>query len=140
MISLPEFIPLYVTYIVATSLAAGAHGGISGGANAFPDLYVALYDALAVGRTDDVKRLQTWIDRFTRQVYSIGEAEGSLIRGLKCCLSVLNLCDSRLCWPYTAANAEQRAEIERCIRELVRDSTQILPNSGAEGRFLDNLE
>lgn len=117
--------------LLSTSLAAGAHGGISGGANAFPHLYVALYDAVAENRTDDVKRLQTWIDRFTRHVYSIGEPESSLIRGLKCCLSILNLCDNRLCWPYTPANAEERAEIERSIRELVRDLIQILPNPRA---------
>lgn len=113
--------------LLSASLAAGAHGGISGGANAFPQVYVALYDALVAGRTEDVSRLQAWIDRFTQQVYSIGEPEGSLIRGLKCCLSILNLCDSRVCWPYTAANAEQRARIETCIGELSRDLTPILP-------------
>lgn len=114
--------------LLSASLAAGAHGGISGGANAFPRAYVALYDALAAGRKDDVRKLQAWIDQFTRQIYSIGEAEGSLIRGLKCCLSVLNLCDSRVCWPYASADAEQRIEVERRIHELTRDLTQLLPN------------
>ncbi len=113
--------------LLSSALAAGAHGGISGGANAFPHVYVALYDALAAGRTDEAKKIQAWIDRFTRQVYSIGEPEASLIRGLKCCLSVLSLCDGRLCWPYTPANAEQHAEMERCLRELIHDSDQILP-------------
>jgi len=113
--------------LLSASITAGAHGGISGGANAFPHLYVALYDAAVAGRKEDVHRLQALVDRFTRQVYSIGEQEGSLIRGLKCCLSILNLCEIRVCWPGVAANADQRAEVERCMRELIQDSTQIVP-------------
>src|SRR5579872_43474 len=124
----PDF-PIFVgpENLLSRSIAAGAHGGISGGANAFPHLYVGLYDAATAGRAEDVQRLQALIDRFTRQVYSVGEPEGNLIRGLKCCLSILNLCESRVCWPYTPANAEQRAEVERCIHELIQDSAEILP-------------
>lgn len=122
--------------LLSASLAAGARGGISGGANAFPDLYVALYDAATADRIEDVQRLQTLVDRFTRQVYFVGEPEGSLIRGLKCCLSILDFCDSRVCWPSTPANDEQRAEVERCIRELIRESAQVLPKFTHMGSVL----
>ena len=104
--------------LLAKGLATGIHGGISGGANAFPRLYVSLYDAFVDGRMDDVRLLQAQVDLFIREVYSIGEPESGLLRGLKCCLSVLNICESRLCWPYVSANSHEREKVERSIRRL----------------------
>ncbi len=106
--------------LLANGFAAGIHGAISGGANAFPRLYVSLYDAFVDGRMNDVRVLQAEVDRFNRQVYTVGEAESSLLRGLKCCLSLIGICESRLCQPYLAANSQERDEIERYIRGLDR--------------------
>ena len=104
--------------LLAKGLAAGIHGGISGGANAFPRLYVSLYDAFVDGRMDDVRLLQAQVDLFIREVYSIGEPESGLLRGLKCCLSLLNICESRLCWPYVSADSRERERVERSICQL----------------------
>ena len=104
--------------LLAEGFRAGMHGAISGGANAFPRLYVALYDAFVVGQMADVERLQASVNRFTREVYSVGETESGLLRGLKCCLSLLNICESRLGWPYVSANSTQRDAIAQTIREL----------------------
>jgi 2-dehydro-3-deoxy-D-pentonate aldolase len=104
--------------LLARSLGAGAHGAISGGANAFPRLYVALYDAAVDGRMDDVRVLQEQVEAFIRRVYSIGEAESGLLRGLKSCLSLMNICGNRLCWPYVSANSQEVEEIKRSIQAL----------------------
>jgi 2-dehydro-3-deoxy-D-pentonate aldolase len=104
--------------LLAKGLAAGIHGGISGGANAFPRLYVSLYDAFVDSRMEDVGILQAQVDLFIREVYSIGEPESGLLRGLKCCLSLLNICESRLCWPYVPANSHERERVGRSICQL----------------------
>ena len=106
--------------LLTTGFAAGIHGAISGGANAFPRLYVSLYEAFVAGRMSEVRALQAEVDRFNRQVYTIGEAESSLLRGLKCCLSLMGICESRLCPPYLAANSQEREEIAGHIRGLDR--------------------
>lgn len=106
--------------LLARGLAAGIHGAISGGANAFPHLYVALYEAFVDGRLEEMHALQHWVEKFNREVYGKGEAESSLLRGLKCCLSLLNICESRLCWPYMSANPREHDEIARTVHALKR--------------------
>jgi len=101
--------------LLANSLLSGGHGGVSGGANVFPELYVALYNAYCEGRLEDMWRLQVQVDEFTKRVYATGEPESSLLRGMKCCLSVLGICKSRLCSPFVQAENCERDEIERIL-------------------------
>jgi 2-dehydro-3-deoxy-D-pentonate aldolase len=104
--------------LLAQSLLMGAHGGISGGANVFPRAYASLYEAFSTGNKEKVFAIQEWVNRFTRQIYSIGDPEASLIRGLKTCLSLLDICENRLCSPYTPASSAQREEVGQILHEL----------------------
>jgi 2-dehydro-3-deoxy-D-pentonate aldolase len=104
--------------LLAKSLLMGAHGGISGGANVFPGAYASLYEAFSAGNQEKLFALQEWVDKFTQQIYSVGDPEASLLRGLKTCLSLLNICESRLCSPYTSANSSQREEIRQALQQL----------------------
>ena len=101
--------------LLANSLLSGGHGGVSGGANVFPELYVALYNAYRDRRLEDMWRLQEQVDKFTKRVYATGEPESGLLRGVKCCLSVLGICESRLCSPFIPAGSRERAEIARIL-------------------------
>jgi hypothetical protein len=40
------------------------------------------------------------------------------VRGLKTCLSLLGICESRLCSPYASATATQQEEVKRALQEL----------------------
>jgi dihydrodipicolinate synthase/N-acetylneuraminate lyase len=104
--------------LLAKSLFMGAHGGISGGANVFPGAYAALYEAFTSGNKEKVFAIQEWIDRFTKQIYSVGDPEASLVRGLKACLSLLNICENCLCSPYISASSGQQEEVRHALREL----------------------
>jgi dihydrodipicolinate synthase/N-acetylneuraminate lyase len=104
--------------LLTKSLLKGAHGGISGGANVFPGAYAALYEAFSKGNQEKLFALQEWVDRFTAQIYFVGDPEASLLRGLKTCLSLLNICESRLCSPYTSASSTQQEEIRNFLQEL----------------------
>src|SRR5438309_1776409 len=48
--------------LVATALTLGARGGVTGGANLFPRLYVDLYNAFVRGDGERVARLQPIVD------------------------------------------------------------------------------
>jgi 2-dehydro-3-deoxy-D-pentonate aldolase len=104
--------------LLAKSLLMGAHGGISGGANVFPGVYAALYEAFTAGDNEKLFALQQWVDGFTAQIYSVGAAEASLVRGLKSSLSLLNICGSRLCSPYSPANSNQREQVKLALQRL----------------------
>jgi dihydrodipicolinate synthase/N-acetylneuraminate lyase len=110
--------------LLAKSLQMGAHGGISGGANVFPGVYASLYEAFTAENKEKVEAIQEWINRFTARIYCVGDPEASLVRGLKTCLSLLNICESRLISPYASASLTQHEEVRHALQEL-RDSLRI---------------
>jgi 2-dehydro-3-deoxy-D-pentonate aldolase len=104
--------------LLAKSLLAGGRGGISGGANVFPAVYVSLYEAFSTGNGERLFAIQAWIDRFTDRIYSLGEPEASLVRGLKACLSVLGIAQSHLCGPYESASSTQEDKVRDALEGL----------------------
>ena len=78
----PEDLPL-------EAILTGGHGGVNGGANLFPKLYVRLCEA---ARADDLAHaleLQALVLRLSTSLYCIGRHSSSVIRGLKCALACL---------------------------------------------------
>jgi 2-dehydro-3-deoxy-D-pentonate aldolase len=104
--------------LLTKSLLGGGCGGISGGANVFPHAYTSLYKAIIEGNQARVSAIQQWIDRFTAQIYAIGDPEASLVRGLKTCLSVLGICGNRLCGPYLSASPSQEKQVRDALEGL----------------------
>ncbi|HSI77255.1 MAG TPA: dihydrodipicolinate synthase family protein [Lunatimonas sp.] len=99
----PEF-SLFVgpEEMMASAVLMGAHGGVSGGANMFPKLYVTLYEAARANNMDEVLRLQEKVMEVSAKIYSLGTYGSSYLKGLKAALSILGLCDNYLAGPYTA--------------------------------------
>jgi 4-hydroxy-tetrahydrodipicolinate synthase len=56
--------------------------------------------------------------RLSSSLYSIGPANSSYLRGLKCALACLGLCDDYLAQPFRRFGAEERRLIEERLREL----------------------
>lgn len=78
----------------------GGDGGINGGANMFPSLYVAMYEA---AQSEDVKRvrqLQKIIMQISTSFYNVGKYGSSYLKGVKCALSLLGICDDHIAYPY----------------------------------------
>lgn len=97
--------------LLMEALRAGAHGGVSGGANLFPGLYRRTYDAAAVGDWRKAEQLHRWILRVENDFYRVGEAESSLIRGVKVAASLLGLCNDTIGSPYSPATPEQIRDV-----------------------------
>jgi N-acetylneuraminate lyase len=53
-------------------LLAGAHGGIGMNYNAFPDLFVGIYNCVKEGRIDDAMKLQNALAEFLDPVFKAG--------------------------------------------------------------------
>ncbi len=109
--------------LLAESVLAGAHGGVNGGANLFPRLYVELYEAASARQLDRAAELHAQVMRLGETIYAVGKHRSAFIKGLKCALSCLGVCDDFMAEPFHRFHAAQRKQIERHLAELGVTST-----------------
>jgi len=104
--------------MMAEVVLMGAHGGVNGGANMFPKLYVDLYNAAATQNMAKVKRLQAIVMQISATIYSVGSFGSSYLKGVKCGLSVLGICNDFLASPFNKFDEEHRNRIRLAIDDL----------------------
>ena len=100
------------------SLQAGGDGGVPGGANLFPKLYVQLCEAGRAGDTARCRQLHDQIMAISNSLYKIGRHPSAIIKGIKCGLSCSGICDDFMAEPFHRFRSEERARVERCLPEL----------------------
>lgn len=97
----------------------GAHGGINGGANMFPELYVAMYYAARQGDLQRIRSLQKIIMQISSTIYTVGQHGSSYLKGLKCALSLLGIIkDDFVASPFYKFNAPEREKIRQALGAL----------------------
>lgn len=103
--------------LLADAVFAGGHGGVSGGANIFPRLYVDLYEA---ARTGDIARARALHAQVMRvgELYSIGRHSSAVIKGIKCALSLQGVCDDFMAEPFTRFREPERARVLALLAAL----------------------
>jgi 4-hydroxy-tetrahydrodipicolinate synthase len=104
--------------LMAEGVLMGGHGGVCGGANLAPRLYVDMYEAAVTGDLRQVSVLQQRILRLSSKIYSVGISPSGYLTGLKAAMSILGLCDSRLSEPLSPLPPDRVAVIERHLRDL----------------------
>jgi len=100
------------------SLQLGGHGGVSGGANLFPKLYVKVCEAFRAGDMTRAQQLQQQIQRVSDSLYHIGRHSSSIIKGIKCALNCLGACDDFMAEPFHRFRAEERALVQNRLKQL----------------------
>ena len=115
----PDF-SLYVgpEELTGECVLLGADGGVNGGANIFPELYVAMYDAACAHDITRVREIQRRIMQISTSVYTVGKYGSSYLKGVKCALSLLGVCDDYLSYPYRKFRTEERARIRQALEAL----------------------
>jgi dihydrodipicolinate synthase/N-acetylneuraminate lyase len=115
----PEFALLGgVEEVLADFVSLGAHGGVCGGSNLEPELYVRICNAAARGDRLTVEALQERIMRISSGVYRVGEPGSSYLRGLKCAASLLGLCSTVMAEPYVPLNPAEQERIRENLLEI----------------------
>ncbi|MEA4936085.1 MAG: dihydrodipicolinate synthase family protein [Paludibacter sp.] len=104
--------------MMAEAVMMGASGGVNGGANMFPKLYVDLYNAAVSENIEEVKVLQAKVMQICSTIYSNGKYGSSYLKGLKCGLSVLGICDDYLAAPFNKFDQKHKDEIRKAIEEI----------------------
>jgi 4-hydroxy-tetrahydrodipicolinate synthase len=96
----------------------GAHGGVNGGANMFPKLYVDLYNAAAAKDVDKVRELHAKVMQLSSTIYTVGSYGSSYLKGVKAGLSVLGICNDFLASPFNKFDEENKDKIRQAIKNL----------------------
>ena len=104
--------------LLVDALRLGGHGGVSGGANLQPRLFVDLYEAAVAGDQERTAELRRLVALQGEKLYSIGAHGSAFIKGVKCALSCLGICDDGMAEPFQRFRAEKREEVRQAVREL----------------------
>src|ERR1035438_4669887 len=107
------------------SLQLGGFGGVSGGANLFPKLYVKLVAAHRAGNLARAQELQQQIQRVSDSFYRIGKYPSSIIKGIKCALACLGVCDDFMAEPFHRFRAEERKLVQTRLKEIQAELSKL---------------
>jgi 2-dehydro-3-deoxy-D-pentonate aldolase len=104
-------------HLTAAATGLGGDGGVNGGANLFPKLFVDVFAAAGRHDADETARLQNLVVTLGA-IYTQGDGESSVIRGLKCALSVAGICSDLVAEPWAPLDASGRDRVRRAVEEV----------------------
>jgi 4-hydroxy-tetrahydrodipicolinate synthase len=102
--------------LLAEAVLMGAHGGMAGGSNVWPRLFVALYEAAVAHDVSRVAALQQQAVQFDNAVYRSAEHAANPVRGLKCALSLIGICSTDVTPPLRAYASKERDRVQQYLR------------------------
>ncbi|MEM8912045.1 MAG: dihydrodipicolinate synthase family protein, partial [Planctomycetota bacterium] len=103
--------------LLVDAMRLGARGGVTGGANLFPELFTGLLAAVRGNNESEVARLQAIVVRL-QSLYELGKYGSSYLKGLKCALELSGICSGRLAAPFDAFKEPQRIQVEQWLRDF----------------------
>jgi len=115
----PEF-ALFVgpEEMMASVVLMGASGGIAGGANLFPRLFVDLYNAAAARDLEKVFILQDKVMQVGDALYGIGRFGSSYIKGIKTALALKGICSDCLAQPFNTFQMPEQQKVQVALMQL----------------------
>jgi len=99
--------------LLAEALWAGADGGVHGGANIEPEMYLDLVSACRAGDYGRALEMQHKVHAFGRAVFELGNDGNGVIKGIKAALQRKGLCSAMTAPPLQPLDAIQQAELAR---------------------------
>jgi 4-hydroxy-tetrahydrodipicolinate synthase len=99
------------------AMRLGGDGGVTGGANVFPKLFVDCYNACVAQDQSRIMELQKSIDAL-QQIYEVGKYASKYIKATKCCLSLRGICDDFMAEPFHRFLPPERARVQTILESL----------------------
>lgn len=104
--------------LLADAIALGGHGGICGGANLFPQLFVDLYEAAVQADVEQTAELLRRVQQLGDSLYTIGKHSSAFLKGVKCALSCLGICEDAMAEPFQRFRPLEREQVQRVLHKL----------------------
>lgn len=103
--------------LTAEVVLAGADGGVNGGANLYPNLFVEMYRKASAGQS--VEDVQKRIMYLSDNLYHFDpSSDASFLRGVKCALGLKGVCSGYLAYPYRAYEGETLEKVRKVLQDL----------------------
>jgi 4-hydroxy-tetrahydrodipicolinate synthase len=102
--------------LLARAIQRGGHGGVPGGANFYPRLFVDLYEAVVRGDEERAAQLQKQL-LTVGQIYQVGRHASAIVKGIKCALSLLGICSDRPAESFSSFLQPEREKIRAVLVE-----------------------
>jgi len=104
--------------LLAEALLLGANCGVCGGANLSPRLFVGLYQAAERRDMDRLVELHARVMEIRDALYTVARHGAPAIKGLKCALSCLKICNDFMAEPFCHFRDTERQLIRERLAEL----------------------
>ncbi|MBQ9399406.1 MAG: dihydrodipicolinate synthase family protein [Bacteroidales bacterium] len=97
----------------------GADGGVNGGANLYPEIFVEMYRAAASGDRSVFDAVQKRVMYLSDNLYHLDPtSDASFLRGVKTALEVKGICSGYVAWPYREYEGALRKKVESIVFDL----------------------
>ncbi|MDF9796636.1 dihydrodipicolinate synthase/N-acetylneuraminate lyase [Catalinimonas alkaloidigena] len=101
--------------LLGEAVMMGADGGVNGGANAFPQLYVSLYHAAKAGDVQKVNALQEQVMRISHTLYQGGK---TVIQGIKFALTEMGICQDFVALPLAPLDHLEKEAMRQFLEKF----------------------
>lgn len=104
-------------HLLMETMRRGGDGGVNGGANFYPQLFVKLFQAI---KSRDSKRANELHGQLLQlgAIYTVGQHASAVIKGMKCACSLLGICDDLMAEPFEKFREPERAKIRTVLESL----------------------
>ena len=103
--------------LAARAVALGGDGGVNGGANILPELFVQLYEAAVQQDRTQIEVLTQRVEKL-QQIYDVGKYASRHIKATKCALSIRGICSDHMAEPFNHFLAPQRDQVQQILARL----------------------
>ncbi|MDD3355425.1 MAG: dihydrodipicolinate synthase family protein [Dysgonamonadaceae bacterium] len=104
--------------MMAETVLMGGDGGVNGGANLYPELYVKLYRAALNKNFELVRSLQSLVIEISNNLYTIGQNESSFLKGVKSALNLKKICSSHMSVPFNEFDLTEREILQQRMHKI----------------------
>ncbi|MEI7525163.1 MAG: dihydrodipicolinate synthase family protein [Mariniphaga sp.] len=114
--NIPEFAIITGTELfIPETILQGGHGAIAGGANIYPKLFVEMYDASIARDFEKIAILRELNIQLYNTIYAVSGNSSKYIRGLKCVLATMGICNDYAALPLSKYEGEDKKKIEEYV-------------------------
>jgi 4-hydroxy-tetrahydrodipicolinate synthase len=104
--------------MLVDAMSLGAHGGVCGGSNLNPKLFVSLYQAIVEKDQQRIAKLHAEVVRMGQALYRVGFPGSNYLRGIKAALALAGLCHPEPAPPFFPFSQEEYAKVAEGYRSL----------------------
>ncbi len=104
--------------MLAATVLLGGHGGVSGGSNLFPRLYVDLFEAASAGDLPRTRQLHSHVMEVSSRLYQTGAYGSGITMVLKSALAAEDICQDAMAEPFQALNPTLQGRIRLTVQQL----------------------